>query len=123
MSTNVVVSNAAHMMSMVHAAAATAASASIWNGLMIAAAAASPVPQTTPTTGRVHTPMSHRLPDVPEEVHEGDRTATQDGGAEGDEHPTLSAASEVRVGGVGAHRPHDRRDNQREDGEDQTHGH
>src|SRR5690606_32531462 len=112
MSTNVVVSNACHIMSMVHAAAATVASASIWNGLMIAEAAAPPtVPQTA--TGRPHTPMSHRLPDVPEEVHEGDRTAAQDCGAQGDEHATLSAAGEVRVGRVGAHRPHDHRDDQR----------
>src|SRR5690554_1018855 len=66
---------------------------------------------------------SDRLADVPEEVDESDRRTGDDRGTQADEDSELAASREVRVGRVRAQRPNDRRDDQREYGEDQADGH
>ncbi len=66
---------------------------------------------------------SDLLADVPEEVDERDGGPADDGRTAGDEDADLAASCQVRVGGVGAEAPHDRRDDEREDGQDQADGH
>ncbi len=63
------------------------------------------------------------LADAPEEVDERHRRAADDRRPAGHEHADLPARSEMRVAAVRAEAPHDRGDDQGEDGEDQADGH
>src|SRR5680860_1645378 len=134
MSTLVVLSKTAHTDSNIHPAAPPIACASQSNGAVTRLAAASPaLSHTVEITGTSHTSTielvpsvdraSDRLADVPEEVHERYRCASDDRGAQRDEDTELAAAREVRVRRVRAERPHDGGDDQGEDREDQTDRH
>lgn len=67
--------------------------------------------------------MQYALADVPEEIDERDRAAGDDRCAARDQHPGLTSGREMWVGGVRPERPHHRRDDQRQHGKDQPHGH
>src|SRR5690349_16062776 len=93
---------------------------------MTAPAASPAALQTSWITGTSQTPMidpSDLLADVPEEVHKRHRRSADDGGTEGDEYAELAPTGQVRVRRVGAQRPHDRRDDQRQYGEHEANRH
>src|SRR5690625_7667748 len=103
------------------------------NGAATRLAAASPaVSQTDEMMGTSHTPTGNHsskvesigvgsdlLADVPEEIDQRHRRAADHRGTTGHEDADLAPARQMRVGGVGAETPHNRRDDQREDGQDE----
>ncbi|MPM30983.1 hypothetical protein SDC9_77536 [bioreactor metagenome] len=66
---------------------------------------------------------SDGLADAPEEVDEGHARATDDGGTARDQHADLAPTGQMRIAGVRAVGPDDRADDQRQNTENQAHGH